>query len=229
MICPFKHNIYPELLPFSISKHNKLKRTDQLKDFLSDKYPNLIIDPTEELIKAKDSVKVYYQLDNHWNYKAGQITAELLLSEIRRDFSDDEILDIQEFQWKDTTLQKGIHYRVLGIDELSELDYFPINNNEQASKAVKYGFPPIKGFAYPWDYERRYVNTQNESGLKVLFIRDSFGNQVIPFIKEPFKESVFIFDAWQYKLNESIIEKVKPDIVVFLGLETHIDAIIRDY
>jgi hypothetical protein len=50
----------------------------------------------------------------------------------------------------------------------------------------------------------------------------------MPFLKEPFPESVFLFDAWQYKLNKPIIEKVKPDIVVFISLETNIDNIIAN-
>ena len=79
----------------------------------------------------------------------------------------------------------------------------------------------------PWNYERRYINEHSKSGLRVLFIRDSFGNQLVPFVKEPFAESLFIFDAWRYELNKPIIEKVKPDVVIFLGLETHLESFIK--
>ena len=125
-------------------------------------------------------------------------------------------------------MQSGIHYRVLGIEDLYEIDQSPVFENECAKEFKKYGFPPTKGFPYPWTYEKRYVNKEDTSGLRILVIRDSFGHQIIPFLKESFSESVFIFDAWQYKLNEQIIEVVKPDIVVFLTVETHLEKFIAE-
>ena len=71
-----------------------------------------------------------------------------------------------------------------------------------------------------------YRNPSDTTAPKILVIRDSFGDQLIPFLKEPFSESVFIFDGWDYGLNKEIIETVKPDIVIFLGLETHIENFI---
>ena len=228
VICPFKHNIYPEYLPFNVFRHHNSQRVDEVKAYLEESFPDMIIDPTPELLAAKDSEKVFYQLDNHWNLHAGYITSELLLSRIKQDFPEDEIADISKFNWRDTIIQNGIHYRVLGIEDLYEIDQIPVFENERAEVHEKYGFPPPKGFAYPWNYERRYINENDTSGLVILVIRDSFGNQIVPFMKEPFRESVFIFDAWRYKLNEAIIEVVKPDIVVFLTVETHLESLISD-
>jgi hypothetical protein len=52
---------------------------------------------------------------------------------------------------------------------------------------------------------------------------------MMPFVREFFEESVFIFDAWQYKLNEAIIDKVNPDIVVFLTLDSNLEAVLGKY
>ena len=46
---------------------------------------------------------------------------------------------------------------------------------------------------------------------------------------EVFEESVFIFDAWRYQLNKPIIEVVKPDVVVYLGLETNLENMLKKY
>ena len=43
-----------------------------------------------------------------------------------------------------------------------------------------------------------------------------------PLLSEEFSRTVRIFDAWQYKLNEDIIEKEKPDIVILLALEANL-------
>ena len=228
LICPFKHHIYPEYLPLNVSQHNELKRLDQLKDYLDESFPGLIIDPTPELLAVKDSEILYYKLDNHWNMKAGYIASKLLLSKIQADFSNVQIPDIQSYQWQDSIIQGGIHYRVLGLEDNYDKQLYPIIENEKAVESIKYGFPPPKYFAYPWEYERRYINGVDSLGLTILVIRDSFGAQLIPFIKESFRESVFIFDAWQYDINETIIEAVNPDIVVYISLETHLESFIED-
>jgi hypothetical protein len=225
IIAPFKHNIYPEFLPFNVSKQ-EVNRIDVLKNYLQDSLPNLIIDPTAEFLSAKKNHKLYNQLDNHWNLTAGYMLSKTLLSKIKKDFPNNKIADIPTYQWKDSVLQQGIHYATLGINDLFEVEKFPIINKEFSVVAEKYNFPPIPEFPYPWDYEKRFVNNTDTNGLKILFIMDSFGDRLIPFIKEPFKESVFIFDSWHYNINKPIIEVVKPDIVVFLCLETHIDHIL---
>jgi hypothetical protein len=228
MIAPTKHNVYSENLPFNIHKSDKKKNVDQLKAVFQDELPGLIIDPTPELIAAKKMMKVYYQLDNHWNLRAGYMMSNLILSKIKSDFPDANIGDIPTYVWRDSIIQKGIHYKVLGIEELSETEKYPVIEKEFAVKAKKYGFKAPKYFPYKWNYERRFVNNNMDSGLRILVIRDSFGDKLMPFLKEPFQESVFLFDAWQYKLNKPIIEKVKPDIVVFISLETNIDNIIAN-
>lgn len=225
IIAPFKHNIYSEFLPFNVGEH-KVNRIDVLKKYLQDSLPELIIDPTEEFLLTKKNYKLYNQLDNHWNLTAGYVVSKILLSKIKTDFPNKKIMDVPTYQWKDSILHQGIHYNVLGIKDLYEVESFPIINKEFSVVAEKYNFPPVKDFPYPWDYERRYVNYTDTNGLKILFIMDSFGDRLIPFIKESFKESVFIFDAWQYNINKPIIETVKPDIVIFLCLETHIDNIL---
>ena len=229
VIAPFKHNIYSEYLPFNIDNQNNKTRVNQLKDYFKERLPDLIIDPTPELMAAKKDQKVFYQLDNHWNLTAGYISSKLILSKIKNDFPEVKIKDIPIYDWRDSTLHFGIHYSVIGIEKLSETDKFPIVKNQNSVYSKKYGFPPLKGFAYPKIYEMRYSNKSDKSGLKILVIRDSFGTQIIPFLKEPFKESIFIFDAWHYDLNKPIIEVVKPDIVVFIQLETHLESIITDY
>ena len=65
-----------------------------------------------------------------------------------------------------------------------------------SSKDENYGFKYFKDWAYPSEFEKRYTNKKIKSGLKILFIRDSFAEQLIPFVSEVFKESLFIFDSW---------------------------------
>ncbi len=228
-ICPMKYNVYPEMLPFNAFKKGKKSRVEKLITHLQKNFSDIIIDPLAALRQAKDSMRVYYKLDDHWNTRGGYVTSQVILSRIKADFSKLKIKAFSDYEWNSRTFKGGFHYSVLGIENLSESDIFPSSKNEIAIEAAKYGFPPISDFPYPWDYERRYVNEKDSTGLKILIIRDSFGDQVVPFLKESFKESVFIFDSWRYGLNKEIIEKYRPDIVVFLSLETHLEHIITIY
>jgi len=228
VICPMKYNVYPEMLPFNVYKNGK-RRVEKLTAYLQKKFPGIIVDPLPQLLQAKDSLRVYYKLDDHWNERGGYVASQVLLSKIKIDFPKIKINTFSDYVWENRTFHGGFHYGVLGVDSLSENDMFSKAKNQLAIETTKYGFPPIPDFPYPWDYERRYLNTKDTTGLKILIIRDSFGDQVTPFIKESFKESVFIFDKWRYGLNKEIIEKFRPDIVVFLGLETHLSNMIMKY
>ncbi len=227
LICPFKHEVYSEYLPHTIFKGNKESRTQKLQKHLEQDFPRLIINPLNELLEQKKNHKLYYQLDNHWNLKAGEIVSKILVEHIQKDFPKQKIPAVPNYKWKDSVLQKGIHYNVLGIDNLQEKDAFPIISHEKAVAFPRYGFEAPEGFAYAWDYENRYMQTDMENGLRILVIRDSFGAQLIPFLKECFSESVFIFDAWKYKLDKNLIESVKPDILLYMSYSTHIDSFIE--
>ncbi len=223
IVAPFKHHIYSEELPMNIFPGPKRRIVQLMESFGSD-LNNCIIDPVPQMRELKDSTKLFYKLDNHWNLKSGQITTELLLSKIKKDFPDKEFPEFPEYKWRDTISQIGFHRTVMGIDELSEVRQLPIIDQQASIEDEKYGFPNVPGFPYPSEYEKRFTNANLDNGLRVLFIRDSFGEQMMPFIRDQFSETVFIFDAWQYKLNKAIVEELKPDIVIFEGLETNIEA-----
>ncbi|RYM34750.1 hypothetical protein ERX46_05085 [Brumimicrobium glaciale] len=229
IIAPIKQRIYKDKLPYSVFV-SETNRIESLKAHFKKDFPNLIIDPSDLLKAKRDSFKVYYQLDNHWNDRAGYYISNLLIEKLRAEFPTKTILDIPKITWEiDENHKEGFHHRVMGIDELSEINETAVIDNPQAKEAKKYGFESIKGFAYPWDYENRFINKDLDNGIRVLFIRDSFALALRQFLKEAFKESVFIFDAWQFKVNEEIVERMKPDVVVYIGLETNIENFLKDY
>jgi alginate O-acetyltransferase complex protein AlgJ len=70
-------------------------------------------------------------------------------------------------------------------------------------------------FAYTWEYEN-VREIKNSKQPRLLIISDSFGAALFPFLSENFSRTVKIFDAWQYKLNEDIVNSEKPDAVVLV-------------
>ena len=228
IIAPMKHTVYTDKLPYNVD-HSHGNRITVLTAHLQKYFPDLIINPLEELRAHKDKENLYFKLDNHWNTHAGYLTMQLLIEKLRMKFPDKEVVDVPSFHWKGKIIQKGIHYSVLGIDELSEYSESPVMDHPHSRIAEKYGFKGIDMFAYPNDFEKHFVNDSLPNGLRVLIIRDSYGAAVIPFAREIFKESLFIFDAWEYKINKTIVEQFKPDVVIYLGLETNVDNFIEKH
>lgn len=226
VIGPMKHYVYPEYLPFNVVKKKGKSRVEILTERINKKHPDFIINLLPELKSKKDSSNLYFKLDNHWNRQAGFYVANIILNKINQTYPNIQPALKSDYIWADSLYYSGFHRDVVGIKSLQERDYFPTPKNEKAKPSSKYNFPVTEGFGYPGEFEKVYRDTNNTSHLKLLVIRDSFADLVLPFLKEPFQESVFIFDGWNYGLNKEIIKTIQPDIVIFLGLETHLEHYI---
>ncbi|MFT6210853.1 MAG: hypothetical protein ACJATE_001479 [Bacteroidia bacterium] len=223
-ILPMKHYVYQDKLQFQTPVSPRPKRITQLQNHINSYFPRLVRDPTDELIKARDSVEVYQRYDNHWNHHAGYTVAVDMIETLKKDFPELSLRPFESFNWTKKWKQGGFHRGTLGVKDSSQ-HTMPLDTIEHAIR-FSYKFTPPPGFPYPFAYEYSYRKTDT-TGLKILIIRDSFGDYFKPFLKESFSESVFIFDSWQYKLNEEIILKMKPDIVLFCSLETHVEHIVN--
>ena len=89
----------------------------------------------------------------------------------------------------------------------------------RAKDVEKAGYTVTHGFPYPWAFEADR-EIENSKLPKALIISDSFGGMIFPFVSESFSRTVRIFDSWQYKLNEDIVNAEKPDICILIMHET---------
>jgi len=227
IIAPMKHSIYSEKLPYNIVRKNE-NRTFQLKKRMNEDFPGLIIDPNSLLKKAKDSTQVFYKTDNHWNFSAGEIVAHQLFKLFKKEFPTKQFGKSPQIKWEKKIKKDGIQSRLLGVENISEEYFTPsASTNYISIEEKKYKFKGIESFAYNWEFEKCFINSKLTNGLRILIIRDSFGEQLIPFMRDSFEESLWIFDAWRYGLNKEIILEMKPDIILFVGLETHTDNILK--
>lgn len=221
-VIPMKHYVYADKLPFNL-RMKEPKRVSILSHRLNERLHEFVVDPTGTLRAARDTSEVYYRNDNHWHSKGAHLIAKDILDNLQRQWPN-AIFNLPSFSWKQVTRNGGCHANAIGRNELSEPDWQPVFLNP-IEESDKYDFVPPSDFPYPGDYEHVFRN-QNGNGLKILVIGDSFSGNLRPFISQVFSESVFIFDSWQYGLNLDIILTLKPDVVVFESLETHIDHII---
>lgn len=222
-IIPIKENVYPELLPIQVRPGNRPRRAEQIMERLNGRFPGLVHDMLPALMRSKDTSELFFKLDNHWNYEAGALAAKEIYAVLSRDFTNMNRIPFESVHWVDSNRQSGFHRSVLGDDTTEDMYRYPLSNAQRARTVEKYGFAPIPTFPYPWDFENRYRIEGDSTAPRALLIRDSFTDFSRPFLVEAFSETVLIFDSWQFRANRHIVERVRPDVVVYCTLETLIE------
>lgn len=226
-IVPNKANIYPEFMPDYLVKSTHAGYGLQLLNYLThEKFP--VINLYQPLIEAKQIADVYYKTDNHWNDFGGFTAANAILKEFKKINTHVNPLNIDSFPLKKVTEKAGSVAKMLSIENtLSDFNYVPSKKAGLISHEKKLNkYKPTEGFPYPEDYEyTRYTN--NDSLPTVLIIRDSFGTKIFPYISEQTKQCTAIFDGWHYGLNEEIIKEERPNIVLYLILESQLKNVMK--
>ncbi len=228
IILPTKYTIYPEYLNDDIIRLCNNTLTDQLIDAMGKNLPFTLIDTRKALIDAKKyNIRLFQKTDSHWNFAGGYFAYHYISQFLKKDFPEIKIKEINEYKF-DSVLQKGGDIaKMLGNEDKYKENFIfatPLYSNVKEGK--KSGYDP-KGFPISMNpYELVYINPEMIKP-KGLIIHDSFTEILIPFIKEDFAKSVYIFDRWEYGLNEDIIEKEKPDIFINIVLECHLKNILQ--
>lgn len=229
-IAPTTFEIYPEYLPDYVQRAEKTG-TDLFCEVMSEKYPHIpLILLKQNVLKHKKNHNLYLRNDNHWNPYGACFATENVLAEMSKDFPSlpDKIFD--KFTFSPFVSKSGNLSDMLRKNngEYSDTNYL-VSYKDSAKIALhndpSKNYKPIEGFPYPDIYCLRYV-TNNTGSPKIVVIRDSYSNAVIPFMSPWFSESVFIFDSWQYGDNYEIINSEKPDIVLYFIYEPYIKNVV---
>ncbi len=233
VIIPVKSTIYPEYIPSHIYKVNNYSKTDQLIERIKGIEGLTIIDLREALFKLKNNdTLLYYKTDNHWNELAAFYATQLINNEIRKDFENIPVLKKSSFNIEVSERKGGNIAKMIGMiedfDDI-EIKLKPIDSllAYQTTEDKKRGYPIPKYFPYKWIYEVS-MKTNNDALPSALVIRESFGNKIIPFLSRGFSKSEFIFDSWEYRFHEDMIENEQPDIYIQMSLEAFQDHML-DY
>ncbi len=172
-------------------------------------------------INTKHKNLLYYKTDNHWNDLGAFYAYEAMIKHIKKDFNKVPVLSTEDFDIEKKAIKGKNTAQMLNmVDDFEDIDFiFKQKVPSKAKKVTNVGYPMPKTFPYKWVFEMDY-ETGIDSLPNLLFIRDSFGKAIIPFMNQSFNRSVFLFDNWNYKSNEHIIENEHPDVVVYMVLES---------
>ena len=147
------------------------------------------------------------------------------MSQIKKKHPEVKILSLDDFTIKPKERQGGNLAHLLNMaDRLKDVKYeFTPKINMHTTAVYPSPYPSPADFQES-DYFKGYF-IKNSNLPKILIIHDSFGKFVHPYFKDSFSRSIFIWDKWQYKLNEPIVEAEQPDIYVSITLESLLNAL----
>jgi hypothetical protein len=219
ILAPNKHTIYPEYLPSSVRINTGAKtRADQLATILAGSDLNYI-DLRSTLIDAKAnySMPLYFKTDTHWNEQGALIAYNKIIEEL------------QKHDTKHNELQAEIvSLRAVPNGGLGDMAGFLNLKNALSDENVIVSDispqrHPVSSIS-PYSGKSDVVMEIPASKLpRLLVFRDSFFEALLPFICQQFSRSVYL---WQNTIDLNIIDKEKPDIVIFEFVERYSQCLL---
>lgn len=233
-VIPAKPSVYYDMIkpPDYLLKHDSvLTIGEQMSNYLNETSGLNVIYLRDALLNKKAEHQLYFKYDHHSNNMGGFIIAQEMLEFIRKDsnISADQI-HINNYSIETKRSGNGNLAKLLGVAKycIEDKPYLYIRDSlhypEQIEKR-KYKIP--EGFKYTSEYELRN-KTGKLSLSNAMIIRDSFGHYFKDFIASGFNETLFIWDKWEYELNEDIFIEEKPDVMILMILESHVRKLMKN-
>lgn len=197
----------------------------------------LIIDIRHSLLSAKQILKelLYYKTDTHWN----RLGAAIAFAEFARLISD----AVPELRWPPKTAytveridvrQGGDLTNFLRLKDNFKDDDPSIAILEKETNTIRYDYATGKvageggnPIIMTPDEPLLVVNSGALNDKKVLWLRDSFGEALSPFMVITFKEVLQL--NWYHALREGgsfvgLVKKWNPDYVFITVVERQMDS-----
>lgn len=208
LICPNKENVYSEYLPEGIRKVDETKKIDDLISFLNNNTEVGIIYPYEELVKYKDEYLLYYKYDTHWNDLGGFIAAQEI-----REYYKKEKNEITEFEIVESPYEPPSD--LAGM--LNMNDYF----DDVRYMVLGYKDDVVSNLIeYSEDGVSHVYNSNATDDRRVLVVRDSYGEALMPYVSKEFKNVIYVH---RNGFDQGFIDVYQPDIVIYQVVERATD------
>lgn len=222
VICPTKYSVYPEYLPSHLVNENSINSGVQLVEYFKENSDLDITYAKDILMPLKSSYKLFYKSDNHWNETAGYFVAREVLKKISINIPE---IPLDSFCTDTIEHWRGNLANITGNpDAYAETVVKRHFCGDDAQPCDRFVHQALENVGFRTEFQDSYVSN-NENLPDAVIIRDSYGHMLIPYIKNAFHYSTFIWDGWNYGFNLEIIEKEQPDVVIYMILESIIPNI----
>ncbi len=230
-IVPAKASIYPEFTRGDHQYHTAdSSRTDQLLLYLHDSTDCHIIDLRKTLLANKPNHQVFHRTDHHWNYAGAVYGSLMILDSVRNYFPRIPKINFKDFKAIPHKYHPGDLVKLTGLHELiieKQEKYILTEQWKNKPRRIKERkYEDLEGFAYNWAYEVRR-STSDTSLPNAMIIRDSYGNYITNILSAGFNNTLFVWDKWEYKINESIFENEDFDVYITMITEAQLFKLLQ--
>ncbi|MDD1005300.1 alginate O-acetyltransferase AlgX-related protein [Pseudomonas sp. TNT2022 ID642] len=227
LIGPDKDSVYPEFLPdWAVHSTHQV-----LSKLLNDSPSLLYVDAITPLLAAKknQSVPLYFKTDTHWNSLGAWIAFEAFAANLHKSEPG--------LRWPEPSLGKVMTSHDREGGDLSRFQRIQSVTRDREVALAFHAGPQLDVEEYdytsgllvrsgpntPLDAPQKPLLVSTKGALndaKVLWLRDSFGISLSPFMAATFSKTLQIhYDQVSSDKLVELVNEFKPDYVVFSAVE----------
>lgn len=217
MIVPDKERMYSEYMSDDYGAPSYYGKADLLVDYLRNYTFVRVVYAKEALTAYKltnPDEPLYYHYDTHWNQLGAYVGTSALLSELGVEAVPVDSLGKEQIANSEYDLADLMNLRDYLTDDV---DYQLTGYGEENVTAVKDDDDEISRF-----------QSSGRDTRKVMLVRDSFGNEMKPYLAAYFDETVVMRrnSTFNDYTQEIYFEDEKPDVLVFEITERYMDDLV---
>ncbi len=228
VIVPSSMTVYPELVP-EIYTPAATTKLDLVSQALKNGGATVIDLKTAFAQHKNDEMPLYYKLDSHWTEYGAFVAYTELFNHIADRFPEAKPRTIDQFNWYGKDYQSGDMTYYLGMSKYDIREYsyyrtFRIEVPYSATYVDRYVSSDKLTYSNDVTYER-ILTTKDRTLPAAIVMRDSYSTQMYDILAERLYRTYYS-GMWNYTWDNSQIDYVKPDYVIYLLAEWNIDSIL---
>lgn len=213
MVCPNKHTIYSDKLPWYVVKTDSLTNYDRLISHLKLNTSVTVIDVKDILLQEKEKAEMplYSPLGTHWTSLGANYAQYELAKTIKKDFPnriEPKLYSMERFHLESSNYDSS--GGMIGMHDLKHaIPKLDLNTCKDNLKHDENGF--------------ECDCNKNTNGLKVLMYRDSYFIEMVPYLTNYFKHSNFVNGGLRMSNIQKQLVKNDYDVVIESFVERYIE------
>lgn len=228
LVGPNKSSIYPEFLPGWAEWDNTSSMAIFVKA-LGEKPPLVL--PHNALRRESELLLTYYLTDSHWNDWGGYVGYRELMNEVvnQNDSLSPNVLEFEPDQFIEKSTTVGdlawlLSFGEFGSDTNSVLIEplaIPVTESDWATGEIFYE-GPVRSLAPPQDWTL-IQSPDALNSMRVLWLRDSFGDEMSSYMHATFEETLTIH--FEETDSEDVLARIsdfEPDLVLVTHVERNL-------
>jgi len=215
LLAPMKEDIFPEFRPDWMPRQRVATEFDDFVSGARKAGIDRLVDPRPELLEAKSRQQIWHKYDTHWTGLGAYIGYRALMTRMAIDMPEMQPLPLESFRastlvpWqqpRDLSLMLGIG----GFLQHGGVSFqeFPVHDPAKTiflSERKDWTAPQI-------------LLTGAAGGKTLLWIRDSFGSEMLPMLKPHFSKIIMVHLQDGF-FRQELVEKYHPEVVLLEVIE----------